>query len=223
MELKKPVRRTLARQILDAMEEMIRHGKWKIGDRIPSEPELAKTFSVSHNTIREAVQTLIHAGMLAARPGDGTYVIADNRFAVAVNNRLCEAELSKILEARLALEKEIARLAAANRTDDDLARLETALTKCRKKDGNGIEDDMAFHALVAEATHNPILADLYRIIIGHLRQNLETLLEEKQYTPSAMALHDDLLQSIRSRHADAAENIIVQIVAFDTASIRNTP
>ena len=84
MELKKPVRVSLARQVLTAMESMIRSGKWKVGDRIPAEAELARAFSVSHNTIREALQSLIHMGMLEARPGDGTYVMASDRFAVAV-------------------------------------------------------------------------------------------------------------------------------------------
>ncbi len=136
MELKKPVRVSLARQVLTAMESMIRSGKWKVGDRIPAEAELARAFSVSHNTIREALQSLIHMGMLEARPGDGTYVMASDRFAVAVSNRLKESELPQILEARLALEKEIARLAAVKRTDEDLKELENALEACRKMDGN---------------------------------------------------------------------------------------
>ena len=55
MELKKPVRVSLSRQVLTAMESMIRSGKWKVGDRIPAEAELARAFSVSHNTIREAL------------------------------------------------------------------------------------------------------------------------------------------------------------------------
>ena len=158
MELKKPVRVSLARQVLTAMESMIRSGKWKVGDRIPAEAELARAFSVSHNTIREALQSLIHMGMLEARPGDGTYVMASDRFAVAVSNRLKESELPQILEARLALEKEIARLAAVKRTDEDLKELENALEDCHGRVRQGIEDDMLFHAAVARATHNPVLS-----------------------------------------------------------------
>ena len=191
MELKKPVRVSLARQVLTAMESMIRSGKWKVGDRIPAEAELARAFSVSHNTIREALQSLIHMGMLEARPGDGTYVMASDRFAVAVSNRLKESDLPQILEARLALEKEIVRL----------------------------EDDMLFHAAVARATHNPVLSELYNVVIRHVQENLERLLQEKQYDAGAMKLHDDLLAAIRKQEADEAENIIVKIVEFDTVSI----
>ena len=214
MELKKPVRVSLARQVLTAMESMIRSGKWKVGDRIPAEAELARAFSVSHNTIREALQSLIHMGMLEARPGDGTYVIA-----VAVSNRLKESELPQILEARLALEKEIARLAAVKRTDEDLKELENALKDCHGRVRQGIEDDMLFHAAVARATHNPVLSELYNVVIRHVQENLEKLLQEKQYDSGAMKLHDDLLAAIRKQEADEAENIIVKIVEFDTVSI----
>lgn len=210
---------SLTRQVLAVMENYLREGHWAVGDRIPPEPELARNFSVSHNTVREAVQSLIHAGILEARPGDGTYVIANDRFAVAMNNRLREAELSQILEARLALEKEIARLAATNHTASDLDILEKKLAKCYARDGVGIEDDMNFHAAVAVATHNPVLAQLYNVIINYLRENMETLLEEKQYDDAAMQLHTDLLGAIRGHDADRAENIIIEIVAFDTVSI----
>ena len=210
MELKKPVRVSLSRQVLTAMESMIRSGKWKVGDRIPAEAELARAFSVSHNTIREALQSLIHMGMLEARPGDGTYVMASDRFAVAVSNRLKESELPQILEARLA---------AVKRTEEDLKALESALKDCHARVRPGIEDDMLFHAAVARATHNPVLAELYNVVIRHVQENLEGLLQEKQYDAGAMKLHDDLLDAIRQREADTAENIIVKIVEFDTVSI----
>lgn len=201
------------------MEDLIRRGRWQVGDRIPSEPELAKSFAVSHNTLREALQSLIHAGMLEARPGDGTYVLARDRLSVAMNNRLSESALPKILEARLALEKEIARLAAANRTEDDLRRMGEALAKCREKSGDGIDDDMLFHARVAAATHNPVLSELYGIIIRYIQQNLGHLLVEKQYDAGAMALHDELAEAIRRRDAERAGEIVERIVQFDTKSI----
>jgi DNA-binding FadR family transcriptional regulator len=203
------------------MENQIREGLWKVGDRIPAEPELARLFSVSHNTIREAVQSLIHAGILEARPGDGTYVIANDRFAVAMSNKLREAELTQILEARRALEKEIARLAAANRTEDDLQQLESDWQRCLAKTGTGIDDDMRFHASIATSTHNPILAQLYHVIVSYLQDSLGSVLAEKQYDPLAMQLHAELLDAIRTHDANLAESIIVRIVEFDAHCIGN--
>jgi DNA-binding FadR family transcriptional regulator len=219
--MKKPVRISLSKQVLTSMENQIREGLWKVGDRIPAEPELARLFSVSHNTIREAVQSLIHAGILEARPGDGTYVIANDRFAVAMSNKLREAELTQILEARRALEKEIARLAAANRTEDDLQQLESDWQRCLAKTGTGIDDDMRFHASIATSTHNPILAQLYHVIVSYLQDSLGSVLAEKQYDPLAMQLHAELLDAIRTHDANLAESIIVRIVEFDAHCISN--
>ncbi|MHA3066553.1 GntR family transcriptional regulator [Lacticaseibacillus saniviri] len=61
-------------QIHNQIKQDIEAGKWKIGDRIPSERDLAVTFGVSRMTLRQAVQTLVDEGVLERRIGAGTYV-----------------------------------------------------------------------------------------------------------------------------------------------------
>lgn len=77
---------------------------------------------------------------------------------------------------------------------------------------------MLFHAAVARAA-NPVLSELYNVVIRHVQENLEKLLQEKQYDSGAMKLHDDLLAAIRNQEADEAENIIVKIGRVDTVDI----
>ncbi len=219
MPVKRPVRKSLALQVRESMESLIREGEWKVGERIPAEPELMEMFQVSHNTLREAVQGLIHAGMLTARPGDGTYVTATDRLGAALDDRLRHEEMERILEARLALEKAIVALAAASRTEEDLSRMRAALAVCRARRGNGIDDDMAFHAVIAEATRNPILSQLYGVIVDYLRRHFAATLSERQYDPAALALHDELLAAMERRDAAAAQAMVERIVAFDTAAL----
>ncbi len=219
MPVKRPVRKSLARQVRENMESLIREGEWKVGERIPAEPELTEMFQVSHNTLREAVQGLIHAGMLTARPGDGTYVTATDRLGAALDDRLCHEEMERILEARLALEKAIVGLAAASRTEGDLARMREALATCRARRGNGIDDDMAFHAVIAEATRNPILIQFYSVVVTHLRRHFSATLSERQYDPAALALHDELLLALERQDAATAQQMVERIVAFDTAAL----
>ncbi|MTD42242.1 UTRA domain-containing protein [Erwinia sp. CPCC 100877] len=61
-------------QIHDKIKEDIEHGVWKIGDRLPSERELAIQFNVSRMTLRQAIQTLADEGILERKIGSGTYV-----------------------------------------------------------------------------------------------------------------------------------------------------
>ncbi|MGT2829624.1 GntR family transcriptional regulator [Streptococcus hillyeri] len=60
--------------IHDALKEQIDKGIWKIGDRLPSERDLADDFSVSRMTLRQAITLLVDEGILERRVGSGTYV-----------------------------------------------------------------------------------------------------------------------------------------------------
>ncbi len=217
MTSKKPQplkRQSLAGQLREQMEQLIAEGSWALGQRIPAEGELARHFAVSHNTVREAVQGLIHAGLLRARAGDGTYVIATDRLNAALDHRLEQVDMRSILEARLAIEQSIVALAASHRTDDELIALEHALKDCKNRRGTGIEADMRFHCLIAECTHNPILIQIYSVIADYLSRHWGELLHEKQYDPSAIELHDVLLDALRQRDVAQAQKAVEQIVSF---------
>lgn len=217
--IRKPVRQSLSRQVRESMEALIREGEWRVGEKIPAEPELKEMFGVSHNTLREAVQGLIHAGMLSARPGDGTYVTASDRLEAALDDRLQQVDTACILEARLAVEQAIVALAAEHRTESDLARMEAALAKCKTRSGRGIEADMAFHTAIADATRNPLLTQFYRVMTEHLSRHFTEALAERQYDEKALALHDALLLAMQQRDAARARAIVADIVAFDTDNI----
>lgn len=219
--IRKPVRHSLSRQVRESMEMLIREGEWRVGEKIPAEPELKEMFGVSHNTLREAVQGLIHAGMLSARPGDGTYVTASDRLEAALDDRLQQVDTTCILEARLAMEQAIVALAAEHRTESDLDAMRAALAQCKTRSGNGIEDDMAFHAAIAAATRNPLLTQFYRVITEHLSRHFTEALRERQYDADALALHDALLLAMETRDAARARAIVSDIVAFDTRTMND--
>src|SRR5262249_33283407 len=61
-------------QVYDALAQDIRAGKWKGGDRLPSEAELGAQFHASRITVGRAVKDLQHAGLVERRAGSGTYV-----------------------------------------------------------------------------------------------------------------------------------------------------
>ncbi|MBY0541242.1 MAG: GntR family transcriptional regulator [Campylobacterales bacterium] len=127
MEIKKPIKQSLPKQISIQIEKAIKDGIFKVGKKIPSEPELVKNFEVSRNTIREAIQSLIQAGVLESRQGNGTYVLTNDRFEANILNRLSTSKISEVHEVRVSLEKEIVKLAALRRTPEDLINIKKAL------------------------------------------------------------------------------------------------
>jgi GntR family transcriptional regulator, arabinose operon transcriptional repressor len=62
------------RQVFGALQRQLQAGRWKAGDRLPSEAELVRTFGTSRITVGRAVRDLQAAGLVERRPGSGTYV-----------------------------------------------------------------------------------------------------------------------------------------------------
>src|SRR3954454_17828805 len=87
----------LIEQVIDQLREQIGGGTWPIGAGTPTESELAALTGTSRNTVREAVQSLVHAGLLERRQGSGTYVLAASELAGAVSRRVATAHHGHVL------------------------------------------------------------------------------------------------------------------------------
>lgn len=166
-------------QVIEQLRGQIVRGVWAIGDRIPTEAELAHLTGTSRNTVREAVQSLVHAGLLERRQGSGTYVLANSELAGAVSRRVAGARATHVLEVRRTLEVGAARLAAARRTDEDVAQMRrlldrrnTAVREARFDEAVSL--DVALHRAIGQAAHNPVLTDLYENLLFALQENVRT-------------------------------------------------
>ena len=156
----------LVDQVIAQLRAAVTTGEWELGQRIPPEAELAETLDVGRNTVREAVRALSHSGLFDVRQGDGTYVHATSEVSGAVR-RLLGSELRETLVVRRALEVEGARLAATQRTDEELAELSRLLDVRQKAQHEQdfeafVRADADFHAAVVHAGHNELLNQLYR-------------------------------------------------------------
>lgn len=216
MEIKKPIKQSLPKQISIQIEKAIKDGIFKVGEKIPSEPELVKSFEVSRNTIREAIQSLIQAGVLESRQGDGTYVLTNDKFEANILTRLSSSKISEVHEVRVSLEKEIVKLAALRRTQEDLINIKKALDEKNSIKENIQENskaDLEFHLCIAKACHNSIFYDLYKSISQYIctsiQERLElTFMEEENIS----ALHTDLYEAIFSQDTKKAQEIINKIL-----------
>lgn len=216
MEIKKPIKQSLPKQISIQIEKAIKDGIFKVGEKIPSEPELVKNFEVSRNTIREAIQSLIQAGVLESRQGNGTYVLTNDIFEANILTRLSSSKISEVHEVRVSLEKEIVKLAAQRRTQEDLINIKKALDEKNSIKATLIENskaDFEFHLCIAKACHNSIFYDLYKSISQYIctsiQERLElTFMEEENIS----ALHTDLYEAIFSQDTKKAQEIINKIL-----------
>lgn len=212
-----PRRASLITHVTDQLRAQIRRGEWPVGSRIPTEPELVSSLGVGRNTVREAVQALMHVGMLERRQGSGTFVTATTELAAIVGRRLTEPDgVTEALAVRRAFEVEGARLAAAHRTDDDLAALDAALHAIGTAWDSGdvaavVDADVRLHQTVLQAAHNAILAELYAEFGAGLRVSVSANIGGT-VTPDAWVDHSPLVEAIRARDAATAATTAAAIV-----------
>lgn len=135
------------------------------GDRLPPERELAVALGVSRVTLRAALGELEAAKLLERAQrgsGGGALVIAAEAVAtIDAGDRALREGLEEIYELRVACESAAAELAAARRTDADLARLEQAIEDLGRAAAKGPfrAADNAFHLAVADAAGNARLRE----------------------------------------------------------------
>src|SRR3954454_20318446 len=137
----------------------IRSGEWTVGTRIPPEPALVDLLGVGRNTVREAVQSLVHAGLLERRQGSGTYVLSRSELAATMGRQIADARQRDVVEVRRALEVEAGRLAARRRTAADasalLQRRDERAAAYHAGDLDAmVATDLALHRAVVRATAN---------------------------------------------------------------------
>lgn len=209
----------LVDQVIDQMRAAITSAEWKVGARIPTEPELVSALGVGRNTVREAVRALSHAGLLEVRQGDGTFVRATSEFSGALR-RLCGSELREVLQVRRTLEVEGARLAAVHRTGTELAELTELLGErdralaAREFDA-GVDADARFHIAVIRCSHNTLLTELYQGLTEVVRASVASTVHTE--TERGAIDHGGILDAIRdqdpARAAREASGFLDELLA----------
>jgi DNA-binding FadR family transcriptional regulator len=151
-----PDTRRLYEQIAEKLSHGIATDKYKLGQRLPSERELAQAFSVSRPTIREAIIALELDNLVDVRTGSGVYVV--NKKPPGGKAGVTDIGPFELLEARRAIEGETCALAAARIDDAQLTELEALVAEMRNENEIDVvmsEDaDRRFHELIARATNN---------------------------------------------------------------------
>lgn len=155
----------------------ITSGDWPVGTRIPPEPALVELLGVGRNTVREAVQSLVHAGLVERRQGSGTYVLSTSELAVSMGRQIADARQRDVIEVRRSLEVEAARLAARRRTTADVAAITTLRDARAEAYRSGQLDrmvaaDLALHRAIARAARNPVLLSMYENLIDAVTDNI---------------------------------------------------
>lgn len=205
----------LVDQAAERFREEVVSGRWPVGERIPTEPELVAAFGVGRNTVREALQSLVHAGLLRREQGRGTFVISDSELTSSLGRQFAGGSRQHYLELRLALDSTAAGLAARRRTEADVAELREL---CDRREASWADEDLdrrasadlALHRAIVAATHNPLYLELYSSMLDVFATHMRH--DEGADPGRAHRHHRELVEAIAAQDAERATALVTTIV-----------
>jgi len=203
------------------IREMIVSGRWRPGDRLPREADLAVQLGLSRSSLREAVRALSLVRVLEVRQGDGTYVSSLEPDLLLettsfVTHLLQDHTVLELFEVRRLLEPAAAARAAVRMDDDARARLRAELDRMRAAEGveELVEADMAFHAVIAAAAGNAVLRSLLDGLAARtMRVRLWRGQADAQAIADTIADHARIHDAIASRDPDLSRALAAAHIA----------
>ena len=201
----------LSHRLFERLSGEIRSGRLAPGARLPTEAALTRAARVSRTVVREAVAALRAEGLVVTRQGVGAFVAEPGRAPFRIEPERLEslAETLNVMELRLGVEIESAGLAAERATRAQLRAIGEAFEAMARATGAGrsaVDEDLAFHRAIAEATGNPEFPRFLQFIGHHLiprrtvsglpermggqRAYLALIHEEHRRIQAAIAAHD---------------------------------
>lgn len=166
-------------QVSSHIQSLIEQGVYKPGDKLPTLQEMSEMLQVGRATVREAFSALQAKGLIEIKHGEGSFVrrIDMQDFQEPMSIALLqENDLRELLEVRKLLEVGAARLAAANRTTDDLSVMSEALDLMgahQESERESVEADFRFHMAVAKASGNAMLQSLIQAIAPVMQSTMD--------------------------------------------------
>lgn len=207
-------RQRLAQQVIDKLRAQIEAGHLRVGDQLPTEPQLEAAFGVSRTVIREAIADLRAAGLVKPMQGKGVFVAEiTERSGLALTPIEIRTipETLELLEFRMATEGEAAAIAAYRRTAEQEAAIAAANRKMAILIEQGlptVEADYEFHMAVATATNNRFYVDVLRHFGARTipRGQFPTLPEanDRAYLEKVHAEHVEILAAIADQDPERA-------------------
>src|SRR5438094_10430822 len=198
-------------EVVTPIHELIREGRLKAGDQLPSERELADTFQVSRATVPEALRAHEAHGLIISRTGMGNF-IADlpvESLVAPLAKLLTEEKnaLADIFELRKLIEPQIASMAAERATVKDIERMKRLLDKQSEqvqRGATGVNAATEFHFAIGQATQNHAIEKLVSGLLDGLSRSREESRQTADRRQASIDFHLAILAAIATHdHAKA--------------------
>jgi len=206
-------------QVSSKIKTLIFDGVLKPGDRLPSEAELAKQFTVGRQTVREALRILELSGFIRVQKGFGGGPIIKDTILANVTDLLLDAfrmekiSVDEFTTARLMVEKGILNYAVDNAEDQDVKDLQENLAKAKgliARKQLATDVNFEFHALLARASKNTVFVILERTVNAIHRNLRSRRSADFKTSKNAVQAHEEMLDAFIKKDREKAINLLEQ-------------
>jgi GntR family transcriptional repressor for pyruvate dehydrogenase complex len=219
---------TTGEQVAHRLSTAIALGEFSLGDRLPSERELAALLQVSRESVRAALRLLADAGLVEVRRGRGGGAFVRAEWAETSENAVRQTLLARwedfeaLFDYRRLIESLIARTAAQRADDADRTAIRAALTafEASGTPGEARRHDTELHLAVARAAHNTRLVRLHQLLLSEVSLGVS----EEPYTweiyEEARPHHRALAEAVIGGDQQQAARIAVEHFAITEKALR---
>ncbi len=227
MQEKTVVKTSISKQIAEQIRDAIVSGQLEIGDRLPTEDELAQRYGVSRPSVREALKRLAAQNLVRARrgPTGGNFVVRPSfdELAESLSGAatlligIGELGIEEIIEARRVLQRSCLELAVTNATESDIRQLETALARQQNpqiSDEAFCRADVAFHRALVDATGNGMLRFVMYTVLDALIPVANMVVTVVRKRGDILDLHARMLEQLQRRDTDALNATMDELLDY---------
>ena len=221
------VKASISKQIAEQLRDAIVSGHFKIGERLPTEDELAQRYGVSRPSVREALKRLAAQNLVRARrgPSGGNFVVQPSYSELAESLSgaatllvgMGALDIEEIIEARRTLQKGCADMAIANASSEHFEKLETALSRQEDptiSDEDFCQADVAFHRALVDATGNGMLRFVMYTVIEALIPVTNMVVTVVRERSDIISLHRRMLDQLKTRDANGLETSLDELLDY---------
>ncbi|MFB5663637.1 FadR/GntR family transcriptional regulator [Alteribacillus sp. HJP-4] len=205
VEIKSIDRKTLSKQVIDEIIQLLTTGQLKPGDRLPSEMELMTMFNVSRPVMREALTSLEAVGVVHRKTRNGTFFsdkIGSKPFSMML--ALSTGNVRTIIETRISLELGLVTMAAEKISDDSLKKLEIAIEEMKKHTDDYRSFDRQFHEEIAQSASNPLLEAIIDPLLNLFDETWDQIPGHYRNPEKTLQHHIDIYNALKNRDPIAA-------------------
>ena len=202
----------LSDNIADAILSMITIEKrFRAGDKLPNENELAEELGVSRSTLREAIRILAAGNVVEIQRGKGTFV-TQTAFEQKTNlGQLSDIKVNAkdLYEMRLIFEPEAAYLATLRGTDAEIKRILEFGERIEREIKAGqdrTDNEHSFHKAIAQATHNEFMNQLVPILYQAIAKGVTLSAMSQKAVLDTVNDHRMIMDFLEHRNAEGAKN-----------------